>query len=147
VIVPVRETVAQTLGVLMQFCDKELCIATSQALLMLVGQGGWEVRHAGLIGLKYWMGVRTDLVGDVLVDEAGGETGIFKAIIAGLGDNDDDVRAVSSTTLLPVTGILMDLLKAERVYQGIVVLLWDCLNVLDDLTSATTSGLSSWLIV
>lgn len=146
-IVPVRETVAQTLGVLMQFCDKELCIATSQALLMLVGQGGWEVRHAGLIGLKYWMGVRTDLVGDVLVDEAGGETGIFKAIIAGLGDNDDDVRAVSSTTLLPVTGILMDLLKAERVYQGIVVLLWDCLNVLDDLTSATTSGLSSWLIV
>jgi TATA-binding protein-associated factor len=147
VIVPVRETVAQTLGVLMQFCDKELCIATSQALLMLVGQGGWEVRHAGLIGLKYWMGVRTDLVGDVLVDEAGGETGIFKAIIVGLGDNDDDVRAVSSTTLLPVTGILMDLLKAERVYQGIVVLLWDCLNVLDDLTSATTSGLSSWLIV
>jgi TATA-binding protein-associated factor len=85
VIVPVRETVAQTLGVLMQFCEKDLCLATSQALLTLIGKGGWETRHAGLIGLKYWMGVRGDLVGDALVDQNGGETGIFKAIIAGLG--------------------------------------------------------------
>jgi TATA-binding protein-associated factor len=57
-------------------------------------------------------------------------------------DNDDDVRAVSSTTLLPVTDKLMVLLKPERVYEGIVVTLWDCLNALDDLTSATASGLS-----
>lgn len=76
----------------MKYCEPDLCVATANALLELVKKESlsgstktWEMRHAGLIGLKYWMAVRSDLLERVLVDEAHKETEIFKAIIAGLG--------------------------------------------------------------
>ncbi|KAJ3392307.1 TATA-binding protein-associated factor mot1 [Lobulomyces angularis] len=153
VVVPVRETAAQTLGVLLKWCDEELCRKVMyNGLLKLIeldpkkglkgddSKARWEIRHAGLIGLKYWMAVRTDLVGEMIVSHVKGEeTGVFKAIINGLSDSNDDVRAVSSSTLLPVTSILIDLLPTEKIFGSVVTTLWDCLQDLDDLTSATSS--------
>ncbi|KAJ3280842.1 btaf1 RNA polymerase II, B-TFIID transcription factor-associated, 170kDa [Borealophlyctis nickersoniae] len=157
VVVPVRETCAQALGVLVQGCDRELALKiVHEGLLRLVEgsvgklerstgvdgvRGGrWEVRHAALIGLKYWMAVRKDLVQDVLVPKPGErETGAFRAIINGLKDHDDDVRAVSSSTLLPICDLVVTLLPIETVFHNIFMNLWDCLQELDDLTSATAS--------
>ncbi|KAI9355406.1 SNF2 family N-terminal domain-containing protein [Zopfochytrium polystomum] len=156
VVVPVRETCAQTLSVLVQKCDRSTSLkVVHQGLLKLI-QGGegvsrnrqnaslpnrWEVRHAGLIGLKYWMAVRKDLLKDVVVAADGSEqnTGVFVSIMNGLRDRDDDVRSVASSTLLPISDILVDLLGAPKVFNLIVKTLWESLLELDDLTAATAS--------
>ncbi|KAJ1569869.1 btaf1 RNA polymerase II, B-TFIID transcription factor-associated, 170kDa, partial [Nowakowskiella sp. JEL0078] len=147
VVVPVREMCAQALGALVKWCD----VATSEKVLRVgilrlvedgvVGQDfqrRWEVRHAGLVALKYWLAVRSDLVGQVLWDGKE-ETPVFKAIINGLCDHNDDVRAVSSSTLLPITNLIVTILPPTKVFNSIVLTLWDCLQELDDLTAATTS--------
>lgn len=169
VVVPVRETAAQTLGALLQWCSKELSLDVMyKGLLRLIegspnnevidvdsfitngkaagpsndGKLRWEVRHAGLIGLKYWMAVRTDLVSHVLLPQTPNDTrdtGVYRAILNGLMDNDDDVRAVSSSTLLPIKSLLIEIFPPQKIFKSVVVSLWDCLRDLDDLTSATSS--------
>ncbi|KAJ1561339.1 btaf1 RNA polymerase II, B-TFIID transcription factor-associated, 170kDa [Cladochytrium tenue] len=154
-VAPVRETCAQTLGVVVKSCDKPTCLRiVHQGLLKLI-QGGegakrqdqtsaresrWEVRHAGLIGLKYWMAVRKDLVQDVLLPDSvsGKDSGVFLSILNGLKDKDDDVCSVASGTLLPISDVLVGLLSAPKVYTSIVKTLWDCLLDLDDLSAATS---------
>jgi TATA-binding protein-associated factor len=103
VVIPVRETCAQTLGVLMQSCTKDTCLRVVEKGLLKLIEGGegakrsvpgstpsasggkWEVRHAGLVGLKYWMAVKKDLVADVLVPKPGSrdDTGVYKCILNG----------------------------------------------------------------
>ncbi|KAJ3008486.1 TATA-binding protein-associated factor mot1 [Thoreauomyces humboldtii] len=156
-VAPVRETAAQTLGVVMQWGEADLCLKmVNQGLLQLleaskhltdhtvgatVGrERGWQVRHGALVGLKYWMGVRTDLLEVVLKSESvQDEQGAFKAIVNALRDHDDDVRAVSSSALLPVCDIIVKILPVQTVFRSIVLTLWNCLDELDDLTSATGS--------
>ncbi|KAJ3128607.1 btaf1 RNA polymerase II, B-TFIID transcription factor-associated, 170kDa [Physocladia obscura] len=168
VVVPVRETCARALGVLVQRCDSNTCIRILEdGLLRLVkgkngdvagknvkpagggtlalspsASGGWEMRHAALIGLKYWMAAKRDLVQDVLVPKplaAFGETGAFSAILNGLKDHDDDVRAVSSSTLLPICDVLVSIFPPKKIHKLIVSSLWETLEELDDLTAATAS--------
>ncbi|KAJ3196679.1 btaf1 RNA polymerase II, B-TFIID transcription factor-associated, 170kDa [Irineochytrium annulatum] len=165
VVVPVRETCAQTLSVLMKSCNKNICVRViEKGLIKLIeGSAGapanngkalakknggrenrWEVRHAGLIGLKYWMAVRQDLVGDVLVGTGSGHSDIpgtptFHAILEGLKDADDDVRSVSSSTLLPISDKLLTLFEPNVIFRNVVTSLWNCLEELDDLTAATAS--------
>ncbi|TPX56486.1 hypothetical protein PhCBS80983_g04513 [Powellomyces hirtus] len=156
-VAPVRETAAQTLGVVMQWAETDLCLKmVNEGLLRLleasgensnIGNGssggrekGWQVRHGALVGLKYWMAVRTDLLGQVLQsDDPENQTGAFKAIINALRDHDDDVRAVSSSALLPVCDVVVNILPVTTIYKSIVLTLWNCLEELDDLTSATGS--------
>lgn len=171
---PVRETCAQALGVVMSHCKPELCLKVVQdGFLKMVDisknldtEGtlrgkGWQVRHGALVGLKYWMAVRKDLLSDIfqynikvksengikqedevkqedeIKQEARSESMAFKAIVDALKDGDDDVRAVASSSLLPVVDILVNILSPDVVYDSIVITLWDCLEELDDLTSAT----------
>lgn len=55
---PVRETAAQAVGAAMQ----PLPVAWAQALLallhQLIKQQQWDVRHGGLLGLKYLLAAR-----------------------------------------------------------------------------------------
>ncbi|KAI9270458.1 hypothetical protein BDA99DRAFT_557285 [Phascolomyces articulosus] len=138
VVCPVRETCSQTLGVVLQYMKPESVQKVHQTLLTLIAQdtpafGGrsiWEVRHAGLLGLKYAVAVRKDLV-EMLVD---GTTG---AVILGLRDPDDDVRAVSAATLLPITAEFVRMSSQDRV-RDVITTLWDCLiDLKDDLTAST----------
>ncbi|KAJ3416125.1 btaf1 RNA polymerase II, B-TFIID transcription factor-associated, 170kDa [Chytridiales sp. JEL 0842] len=159
VVIPVRETCAQTLSVLLQSCTKDTCLRVVEKGLLKLIQGGegaqrsvpgsvssasggrWEVRHAGLVGLKYWMAVKKDLVADVLVPKAGSkdDTGVYKCILNGLKDRDDDVRSVSSSTLLPISDLLVSLLPPQKIFKQVVTTLWTALEELDDLTAATAS--------
>jgi TATA-binding protein-associated factor len=145
-IVPVRETCAQALGVVLQYCDEQLCLTVvNNGLLKLlrhVGKSGlesngWAIRLAALIGLKYWMAVRQDLLDKVLYVKGEQESEVFAAIVDGLNDNSDDVRAVTSSALLPISDKLVELITPKKMFSSIVVCLWDSLQQLDDLTAAT----------
>jgi TATA-binding protein-associated factor len=67
VVAPVRETCAQALGTVLQHVSIELANTIFQQLMCLVHQPDnrekiWQVRHAGLLGLKYAVAVRKDCV-------------------------------------------------------------------------------------
>ena len=85
VVAPVRETAAQALGVLLKKLDMPSVREVHETLMAMVRQswarrGGlketgerfaWEVRHSGLLGLKYEVAVRTDLLcGTVKMEDA-----------------------------------------------------------------------------
>ncbi|OZJ02562.1 hypothetical protein BZG36_04331 [Bifiguratus adelaidae] len=138
VVCPVRETCSQTLGALVNYMKPEAVKRVHSFLLMLIHQrepcfgekGIWEVRHAGLLGLKYVIAVRKDIVQLMLA-------GTIDAVVLGLRDHDDDVRAVSAASLLPITTELVQSCSTSKVTE-IVMTLWDCLlDLKDDLSSST----------
>lgn len=138
VVCPVRETCSQTLGAVLQYMEPQAVQKVHENLLKLIsqtdpafnGRSIWEVRHAGLLGLKYTVAVRKDLV-EMLVD------GTTIAVILGLRDHDDDVRAVSASTLLPITAEFVRMSSKERI-RDVMSTLWDCLiDLKDDLTAST----------
>jgi TATA-binding protein-associated factor len=80
VMAPVRETAAQALGVMLKYLDDPAIYEVHSTLVAMVRQPwakrgkeganaakgekfAWEVRHAGLLGLKYEVAVRSDLLG------------------------------------------------------------------------------------
>ncbi|ESO84153.1 hypothetical protein LOTGIDRAFT_155478 [Lottia gigantea] len=133
VVAPVRETCAQDLGVLLKFLDVEGVNGVTSVLLQLLSQQQWEVRHGGLLGLKYLLAVRKDLR-DVLLPT------VLPGIFQGLQDSDDDVRAVAAAALVPVSDKLVTLLPNQT--PIIINCLWETLLDLDDLTASTNSIMS-----
>lgn len=130
VVAPVRETCAQTLGVVLKHMNESGVLNTMKILLRLLTQEQWEVRHGGLLGIKYSLAVRQDLI-KTLLPKA------LPAIIEGLQDLDDDVRAVAAASLVPVVDSLV-MLQFKQV-PFIISTLWDALLELDDLTASTNS--------
>ena len=55
---PVRETCAQALGVLLKHVESSQARAILAVLLKLLSQRQWQVRHGGLLGIKYLLAVR-----------------------------------------------------------------------------------------
>ncbi|XP_062927802.1 TATA-binding protein-associated factor 172 isoform X2 [Mobula hypostoma] len=130
VVAPVRETCAQTLGVVLKYMNERGVHGTVVVLLKLLAQEQWEVRHGGLLGIKYALAIRQDLI-DTLLPK------VLPTIIDGLQDLDDDVRAVAAAALVPVVENLVQLQASEVPF--IVNTLWDALLDLDDLTASTNS--------
>ena len=98
----------------------------------------WEVRHAGLLGLKYAVAVRKDLLDNNSAYATEMLENVVKAVVLGLQDEDDDVRAVSASTLIPISSNFVN--KLPHRIPDVVNVLWDCLAVLkDDLTASTAS--------
>ena len=58
VVAPVRETCAQALGVVLRHMSVAGVNSVLGVLLQLLSQKQWEVRHGGLLGLKYLLAVR-----------------------------------------------------------------------------------------
>ncbi|XP_015202494.1 TATA-binding protein-associated factor 172 isoform X1 [Lepisosteus oculatus] len=130
VVAPVRETCAQTLGVALKHMNELGVERTVDVLLKLLTEDQWEVRHGGLLGIKYALAVRQDMIGALLPK-------VLPAITEGLQDLDDDVRAVAAAALIPVVDGLVQLLPSKVPF--IVNTLWDALLELDDLTASTNS--------
>lgn len=57
-VAPVRETCAQTLGVALRHMNESGVFMTVNVLLKLLREDQWEVRHGGLLGIKYALAVR-----------------------------------------------------------------------------------------
>ncbi|WFD43446.1 TATA-binding protein-associated factor mot1 [Malassezia psittaci] len=159
VVAPVRETASQTLAQLLPHMTTDLVRCTHKVLLEMIRQGSpavnsesgldstsprrsdyvWEVRHAGLLGLKYEVAVRQDLLrsedptlgSDMLED-------VLEITMLGLRDDDDDVRAVAAATLLPITEELVEQ-RLDRI-PALMDQLWWCISDMkDDLSSSTGS--------
>ncbi|KDQ06750.1 hypothetical protein BOTBODRAFT_39402 [Botryobasidium botryosum FD-172 SS1] len=154
VMAPVRETVSQTLASLLLHMPRRSVVHVHRILLQMIlqdsvkveprmqsksnGKGKqhvWEVRHAGLLGIKYEVAVRSDLVER---EEGGGKEvlkGVVDAAVLGLSDGDDDVRSVAASCLIPVAAYLVERLPEE--IPRVTMVLWSCLeNMKDDLGSS-----------
>ncbi|KAJ6608621.1 hypothetical protein B0H10DRAFT_1920958 [Mycena sp. CBHHK59/15] len=188
VVAPVRETVSQTLASLLLHMPRRSVSHVHAILLQMIQQdlsvplNGtkpkpraktapdaekthiWEVRHAGLLGIKYEVAVRSDLFAtkpqakadsdgtdamavdtDATVkqeetgdfDDTGREVlrGVVEAAILGLGDRDDDVRSVAASCLLPVAEHLVE--QLPEALDRVLAVLWHCLcDMKDDLSSS-----------
>lgn len=131
VVAPVRETCAQVLGTALKDMPLSIVRHTVDILMCLMKQNEWEVRHGGLLGIKYMLVVRDDLIQTFLPLT-------INHILTGLFDPVDDVGAVAASTLIPIAAWLPKLLKLDHV-SSIVKMLWDLLLDQDELTSACNS--------
>lgn len=130
VVAPVRETCAQALGAVLKYMHPSLVCHTFKILLQMQRRQEWEVRHGSLLGIKYLVAVRQEMLKDLL-------DYIIHACKAGLEDPDDDVRAVAAEALIPAADSLVRL--NDQILRPIVMLLWDILLDLDDLSPSTSS--------
>ncbi|KAF2744894.1 hypothetical protein M011DRAFT_470196 [Sporormia fimetaria CBS 119925] len=137
-VAPIRETAGQTLGAVLQYLSPDNVIATFNVLYRLVMQVDsenlcvWQVCQGGMIGLRYLVAVRNDLLleKDTLLD------GVLEAVIKGLKDFDDDVRAISAATLIPVAKEFVE--RRPDALKDLINQVWACLSNLQDDLSAST---------
>ncbi|EGE80113.2 TATA-binding protein-associated factor mot1 [Blastomyces dermatitidis] len=141
VVAPIRETVGQTLAALLLHLPTRSLASVYRILYRMIMQNDlglsspiWEVCHGGMIGLKYLVAVRTD----VLLKEPEILDGVIAAVMKGLGDYDDDVRAVSAATLVPIAEDFVRLRPGSL--NSLINIVWECLsNLQDDLSASTGS--------
>ncbi len=130
VVAPVREAVAQALGVAVKFLDSSTILNLVAVLVELTSKAEWQVRHGALLGLKYVIAVREDLL-DAIVPK------IYDELFLRLDDAVDDVAAAAAAALVPAANVVVNVMP-ERVPQ-LLSSLWDSLLNLDELTSATSN--------
>lgn len=146
VVAPIRETVGQTLGALLAHLPSTSVASVYRVLYRMVMQNDlrlsgriWEVCHGGMIGLRYLVAVRNDL----LVKDNGLMDGVVEAVMKGLADFDDDVRAVSAATLTPIAREFVAL--RPTALDDLMKIVWDCLSDLRDDLSASTGSVMDLL--
>ena len=86
----------------------------------------WHACHGGMIGMRYLVAVRTDL----LFEDRSLMDGVLECVLKGLGDTDDDVRSVSAATLIPVAKELVSVRSDEL--SSLISVIWECLSSLSD---------------
>jgi TATA-binding protein-associated factor len=143
-IAPIRETAGQALGSLLQFMSLDNVFATFQVLNRLIMNhdlpeadtnhltSPWTLCQGGMIGLRYLVAVRSDL----LIEDGTLMDGVLGAVINGLNNLDDDVRAISAATLIPVTKEFVEM--RPKALEGLMSVVWSCLGSLQDDLSAST---------
>lgn len=67
---------------------------------------------------------------------------VIPACKAGLEDPDDDVRAVAADALIPTAAAIVS--QKGQTLHSIVMLLWDILLDLDDLSPSTSRYFAHW---
>ncbi|XP_075109264.1 TATA-binding protein-associated factor BTAF1 isoform X1 [Nicotiana tabacum] len=130
VVAPVRETCAQALGAVLKYMHPTLVHETLNILLQMQRRPEWEIRHRSLLGIKYLVAVRQEMLPELLGC-------VLPACKAGLEDPDDDVRAVAADALIPTAASVVSL--NGQLLHSIIMLLWDILLDLDDLSPSTSS--------
>ncbi|EEP77218.1 hypothetical protein UREG_02067 [Uncinocarpus reesii 1704] len=114
VVAPIRETVGQTLGALLSHLPSQSVVLVYQILHRIVMQKDldtlkpiWEVCHGGMIGLKYLVAVRND----ILFEDPTVLDGVIEAVMKGLV-----ITTMTFVQLAPLhdlsasTGSVMDVL-------------------------------------
>ncbi len=146
VVAPIRESVGQTLGALLIHLPRQSVYAVFGILQTMVMQDTfgfdrpvWAVCHGGMIGLRYLVAVRNDL----LLEDGNLIDGVINAVMKGLGDADDDVRSVSAATLIPIAQDFVNL-RPDRLRQ-LIEIVWSCLMDLGDDLSASTGQIMDLL--
>ncbi|KAK7208345.1 hypothetical protein BZA70DRAFT_273502 [Myxozyma melibiosi] len=149
VVAPIRESVGQTLGALLLHLPKPIVLKTYGVLYDLVMQTKfdlsfpiWEACHGGMLGLRYLVAVRKDM----LFDDGGKNgllDGVVECVLHGLDEQDDDVRAVSAATLVPIASEFVTL--RPHSVDRLIEVVWECLAHLKDDLSASTGSVMDLL--
>ncbi|CCG83717.1 protein of unknown function [Taphrina deformans PYCC 5710] len=144
VVAPIRETISQTLAALLKHLPTDSVLATFGILSILVFQKdlpvkAWEITHGGMLGMKYLVALRKD----VLTDTSDLLDGIAAAVLYALQNADDDVRAVGAATLIPITNEFVE--NRPFSVDNLLEVLWDCLAELRDDLSASTGSVMDLL--
>lgn len=146
VVAPIRESIGQTLGALLMHLPSESVHAAFGILQKMVMQDtfnldrpAWAVCHGGMIGLRYLVAVRNDL----LLEDGDLIDGVIQAVMKGLGDADDDVRSVSAATLIPIAQDFVNLRPNKL--KDLIEIVWACLMDLGDDLSASTGQIMDLL--
>ncbi|KJZ72209.1 hypothetical protein HIM_08474 [Hirsutella minnesotensis 3608] len=145
-VAPIRETVGQTLGSALKHVSPDTVYAIYRILYRMVMQQDlglerpiWAVCHGGMVGLRYVVAIRKDLLlqdGDMI-------DGIIRAVMKGLGDMDDDVRSVSAATLIPMAKEFV--MMRPGALEGLTNIVWESLSNLGDDLSASTGRIMDLL--
>lgn len=145
-VAPIRETVGQTLGSVLFHFPAGSVYSIYRILYRMVMQEDlplenhvWPICHGGMVGLRYVVAVRKDLLlkdGDMI-------DGIIRAVMKGLGDRDDDVRSVSAATLIPMAKEFVTQRPGEL--NGLINIVWEGLADLSDDLSASTGKIMDLL--
>ena len=145
-VAPIRETIGQSLGSVLKHVPAESVYGIYRILFRMVMQEDlqlerpvWAVCHGGMVGLRYVVAVRKDLLlkdGDMI-------DGVIKAVMKGLGDMDDDVRSVSAATLIPMAQEFV--MMRPGALEGLVNIVWESLSNLGDDLSASTGRIMDLL--
>ncbi|KAI1180048.1 hypothetical protein F4777DRAFT_358909 [Nemania sp. FL0916] len=145
-VAPIRETVGQSLGSFLKYIPPESVHNIYQVLFRMVMQQDigverpvWAVCHGGMVGLRYVVAVRKDL----LLQHSHMVDGIVQAVMKGLGDNDDDVRSVSAATLIPIAQEFVQLRPGAL--NELIGIMWGSLSSLGDDLSASTGKIMDLL--
>jgi len=140
VVVPVRETAGQALGAVLQHLPTPSVTGVFNVLRRLLpldkpnGASMWQPCHGGILGMKYLVAVRNDL----LLEEGQLLDGVLEAVMRCLSDEDDDVRAVSAATLIPIAKEIVT--SRPQILNQLIIEVWNCLsNLSDDLSASTGS--------
>lgn len=175
VVAPVRETASQTLSALVANMPEKSVLHVLHLLSTMVRQDDvkaelerqaqedpesrkgkrnyyWEVKHAGLLGLKYLVAVRHDLFekqeeengfpenGSIAVSTALSRhsriENVLDTAILGLSDKDDDVRSVAASVLLPLANLVVETLPKEKTLLLLDMLYMSLGDLRDDLSSS-----------
>jgi TATA-binding protein-associated factor len=145
-VAPIRETAGQTMGAVLQYLPPSSVHDANRILYRLVMQKEikrspktWHACHGGMIGMRYLVAVRTDL----LFQDTSLMDGVLECVIKGLGDQDDDVRSVSAATLIPVAKEFVNVRSSEL--SNLISVVWECLSSLSDDLSASTGSVMDLL--
>jgi TATA-binding protein-associated factor len=145
-VAPIREAIGQTLGPVLKYVPDDSVYSIYAALSRLVHQEDlllempiWPVRYGAMIGLRYLVAVRKDLLlgdGDMI-------DGVISAVMKGLRDNDDDVRSASAGTLIPMAAEFVAM--RPHALDAMISIVWDSLSNLGDDLSASTGRIMDLL--
>lgn len=147
VVAPVRESAGQALGALLLHLPESVIFSTFSVLQKLVLQRKyleleypmWETCHGGMLGLRYLVSVRSDIV----TRDAKYFDGLIECVMHGLGESDDDVQAMAAATMLPIAS---DFVKQRpQLISTLLDVVWDCLSDLKDDLSASIGNLMDLL--
>lgn len=145
-VAPIRETIGQTLGSALRHLPPQSVYGIYDILYQMVMQEGtqfersaWAVCHGGMVGLRYVVAVRKDLLlqDPKLID------GVNNAVMKGLADMDDDVRSVSAATLIPIAKEFVTMRPDSL--DGLINIVWESLSNLGDDLSASTGKIMDLL--
>ena len=142
VVAPVRESASQTLAALLLHLDDDTALQVFVKLEQLITQDPlitglpnkiWEATHGGLLGIRYFVGVKPDfLISRNLMNR------VVDMVLYGLNQPDDDVQSVAASILTPITDkfVKSESSKVNAVLQTI----WMSLTHLDDDLSSSVGS-------
>lgn len=151
VVAPVRESGAQTLAALLTHLNIETTIKTFYCLRTLVLQEGivalnekqpqkfWEAKHGGMLGVRYFVSIRTE----VLLQHPELLDNVVSMVLHCLKESEDDVQSVAALTLAPIAGEFVK--TRTEVIASLLEVVWDCLSSFEDDLSASIGSVMELL--